>query len=188
MSNFRRSRTPGGVFFFTVATHRRAGFLYTPPVRAILRDAMNLCRERWPFVQQAIVLLPDHLHTIWTLPSGDSEYGLRWAWIKKSFTQQWLSSGLASDKAHAVRWSRRRSVWQPKYWEHTIRDEIDLQRHLDYIHYNPVKHGYVACAKDWPWSSFHQWVRRGVYSQDWGCLQGEADKMAFLEIQSTVGE
>jgi putative transposase len=129
-------------------------------------------REDAPFATVAIVLLPDHLHVIWTLPPGDADYPRRWQAIKAKFTSRWLASGGEEEQVTpGYQRQRRRGVWQPRFMEHTIRDERDLHHHADYIHYNPVKHGYVRCPKDWPWSSFHRYVESGDYPLDWGCQE-----------------
>jgi putative transposase len=117
----------------------------------------------------AIVLLPEHLHCIWALPSGDSDYSSRWRWIKAEFTRAWLAlGGREVCCAPAAQRERRRGIWQRRFWEHTIRDEADLERHADDIHYNPVKHKHVQNPRDWPWSSFHRWVKLGQYPSNWG--------------------
>lgn len=114
------------------------------------------------------MFLPEHLHALWTLPTGDCEYSLRWRWIKREFTSAWLEMGGAEEGRSGPRLrERRRGVWQRRFWEHTIRDEADLESHFDYIHYNPVKHGPVQRPADWPWSSFQRWVREGHYCEDW---------------------
>jgi putative transposase len=187
MPNYRRAFVPGGTFFFTVVTERRAPIHCDPAARAALREAIRDCRARWPFQIDAMVLLPDHLHTIWSPPRGDSAYPARWGWIKKSFTQTWLSRGGLEQETSDSRWrNRRRGVWQRRYWEHRVRDEEDLERHGDYIHYNPVKHGFVACPADWPYSTFRRWVRLGVYPPDWGCSSG--GPLRFDDIDSTALE
>jgi putative transposase len=108
---------------------------------------------------------------MWTLPPGDDGYSLRWGWIKKEFTSQWLKSGGAERHVSASKQRRRRrGVWQVRFWEHTIEDENDFERHFDYLHYNPVKHGYVDRPRDWPHSAFHRWAKTGVYAPDWGCM------------------
>jgi putative transposase len=119
----------------------------------------------------AIVLLPDHWHTVWTLPPGDQQYPLRWARIKEEFTERWLDGG-GSERVQSVsrRRHRMRGVWQRRYWEHTLRDEDDLERCVDYIHWNPCKHGLVRRVRDWPWSSFHRYVALGQYDLDWGSV------------------
>lgn len=169
MPDYRRAYVPGGTFFFTVVTYRRARFLCQPQARRCLRWALRLCRGRWPFTIDAMVLLPDHLHTIWTLPGGDADFSKRWAWVKRSFTRQWLRTiGVEQVVSRSSEQGRRRGIWQRLFWEHTITDEADLERHMDYIHYNPVRHGLAAGPGDWPWSSFHRLVRLGIYPPDWG--------------------
>ena len=167
---YRRAFVPGGTFFFTVVTfNRRETFTDLAAIR-ILGSVLRRSILRWPVTVHAIVVLPDHWHTIWSLPSGDTEYPKRLGWIKKEFTKHWLSIGGVEEQVSAGKQrQRRRGVWQPRYWEHTIEDEEDFQNHFDYIHWNPVKHGYVSCPRDWPHSSFHRWVKRGVYPEHWGC-------------------
>lgn len=188
MPNYRRAFVPGGSFFFTLVTNRRKRFLCDIPARPLLGNIIRRCCLRWPMTINAIVLLPDHLHTIWSLPSGDSSYPKRWGWLKKEFTKEWLQLDQQESAISAGRQrERRRGVWQPRYWEHTLEDETDFERHFDYIHYNPVKHGLVKCPRDWPWSSFHRWVTAGVYPNDWACWKN-APPMTFDEIADTVGE
>ena len=138
--------------------------------RTILGDAIRKELKHRPFELVAIALLPDHLHAIWTLPPGDAEYPDRWKSITAHFTTNWLASGghesFVSSGYHK---QRRRGVWQPRFMEHTIRDEQDLHHHADYLHWNPVKHHHANCPKDWPWSSFHRFVQSGSYPPDWGC-------------------
>ncbi len=127
-------------------------------------------RAEMPFETVATVLLHDHLHVIWTLPPGDSAYPDRWKAVKAKFTAGWLSLGGREQRvSEDYQRQRRRGVWQPRFIEHTIRDEEDLLNHANYIHYNPVKHGYVRCPRDWRWSSFHRYVLLGDYTLDWGC-------------------
>jgi putative transposase len=170
MPNFGRYFRPGGTYFFTVVTYQRQAILCTPAARTFLRTALQECRDRWPLQIEAIVLLPDHLHTIWTLPMDDARYSLRWAWTKRRFTQQWLMyEGNEMRVTVNQRLQRRRGVFQPRFWEHSIRDKNDLEQHLNYIHYNPVKHGYVIAPRDWQYSSFHRFVKNGLYPGDWCC-------------------
>jgi putative transposase len=188
MPNYRRAHVPGGSFFFTLVTNRRARLFTQPRGRHLLGSMFRRCLLRWPFTINALVLLPEHLHAIWSLPPGDDDYPKRWGWIKKEFTKEWLHVGGAEERvSDARRRERRRGVWQPRYWEHTLEDEDDFERHFDYIHYNPVKHGHVKCPRDWPWSSFHRWVARGVYSEHWACSQG-GFLMDFSDIEDHVGE
>ena len=138
---------------------------------------------------RAIVLLPDHLHTIWSLPAGDTAYPRRWAWIKSHFTKAWLSRGRADLPVSPGRIrDGRRGTWQPKYWEHVLEDETDFERHFDYIHYNPVKHGLVCCPSEWEPSSFHRYVGVEVYPSDWACWRHRENRLNFDDIADTVGE
>jgi putative transposase len=163
MTNYRRNFICGGSFFFTAnLAERRLGLLVDHS--DLLRRAFRAVRRRHPFDIQAVVVLPDHIHAIWTLPDGDADFALRWRQIKSAF-----SRGLpAGERISASRASKaERGIWQRRYWEHTLRNEEDFMRHADYIHYNPVKHGYVRRVGDWPYSSFHRMVRLGVYPRDW---------------------
>jgi len=172
MSFYRRAVQPGGTFFFTVVTFHRRPLLATDRTRAVLRRAMaQTCRER-PFENVAMVLLPDHLHTVWTLPRGDADFSTRWRLIKTRVTQALLDDGVdAAHPSDARRGRHQHAIWQPRFWEHTIRDDEDLRRHMDYIHWNPVKHGLVSRVRDWPWSTFHRYVQQGLYPADWGCSE-----------------
>ncbi len=169
MPNYRRAYVPAGMYFFTLVTDRRVPILTDPLARRHLRRTFIECKRRWPFHIEAIVLLPDHLHTIWSLPPGDDLFSLRWAWIKKEFTKSWVAEGGAEQAvSDSRRRNRRRGVWQRRFWEHYVHDEDDLERHFDYIHYNPVKHGLVHAPLEWPYSSFHRFVRLGTYPAEWG--------------------
>jgi len=164
MPNYRRNRVPGGTYFFTVNLLDRKSSLLTDHV-AELRDAVRSVRQRQPFHIDAWVVLPEHMHAIWTLPPGDEEYSNRWRAIKKAFSKAVPKIEYRSP----VRIARHeRGIWQRRFWEHTIADETDYTAHMDYIHYNPVKHGWVRTVKEWPFSSFHRLVERGVYPADWG--------------------
>jgi putative transposase len=180
--SYRRAHVPGGRFFFTLVTAMRRPLLCTENARPILRTVIREAMTRWPFRWDAIVVLPDHLHAIWTLPSGDEDYSRRWGWIKKEFTKAWLASGGSeidvSDSKHK---DRRHGVWQRRFWEHTIRDDLDFERHCDYIHYNPVKHGLARCPRDWRDSSFARFVAAGDYSPDWGCCGHPATDFSDLD-------
>ena len=170
MPDFRRAFQPGGTFFFTVVTEGRAGILCDDLARSILRTAIDECRKTRPFRLDAMVLLPDHTHTMWTLPADDTDYATRWAAIKAKFTHDWLAAGGAEQRRTGSRvHERRRGVWQRRFWEHLIRDDDDYARHLDYIHYNAVKHGYSTCPHAWPYSTFEKWVKKAVYEPTWSC-------------------
>jgi putative transposase len=162
MVRYRRNFVPGGTFFFTVTLADRRSSALVEHIAA-LRAAFRTTRSERPFAIDAVVVLPDHLHAIMTLPQDDCDFSGRWRRIKSLFTH-----GIAGRNDERRNPRGEYSLWQPRFWEHTIRDETDFARHVDYIHYNPVKHGLVGCARDWPFSSFHQYVRRGVLPEDWG--------------------
>jgi len=124
---------------------------------------MAATRERFPFTIDAIVVLPEHLHAIMTLPEGDADFSTRWSQIKRRFTDAVTAGG----KRLARRGNGEAALWQRRFWEHTVRDDDDFERHVDYIHFNPVKHGLVGRVRDWPHSSFHRYVRQGVLPEDW---------------------
>ncbi|NIW46653.1 MAG: transposase, partial [Gammaproteobacteria bacterium] len=137
--------------------------------RFFLRQAWKRVITKFPFHTDAVCLLPDHIHCIWTLPEGDADYSVRWRRIKSIFSRQYrLKYGaiLETDSTRAKK--QELTIWQQRFWEHTIWDETDYENHFDYIHFNPVKHGYVQQVRDWPWSSFHRYVKQGVYSIHWG--------------------
>lgn len=170
MPNYRRAHLPGGTFFFTVVTHRRRWLFHLKSNRTLLGEVIRDCQRDWSFEMNAVVLLPDHLHALWTLPAGDGNFSGRWSVIKKEFTVRFLEGGgVENTVSDGNTREGRRGIWQRRFWEHTIADEEDFQTHFDYIHYNPVKHGYAKCPRDWEPSSFHRWVARGVYPVDWAC-------------------
>jgi putative transposase len=169
MSNYRRYYVPGGTYFFTCVTHRRQPILTTDLGRKCLHAAIETVQKKHPFEIVAVVLLPDHWHTIWSLPVGDDRYPLRWMRIKEEFTELWLTQGgNESPQSKSRQKHRQRGIWQKRYWEHAVRDEADLQRCADYIHWNPRKHNLVENIADWPWSSFHRFVAAGEYEPAWG--------------------
>ena len=163
MTTYRRYFVAGGSYFFTVNLAERRLRLLTEHME-LLRGAFRCARQRHPFVIDAIVVLPDHLDSIWTLPGGDSDFSVRWRLIKSSF-----SRGLPQTEGVSASRLRKgeRGIWQRRFWEHTLRDEDDFARHVDYIHFNPVKHGHVERVEAWPFSSFHRMVRLGVYPDNW---------------------
>lgn len=173
MSDYRRPRD-GKIYFFTVVTHMRQPILCLDESVKALEETVLEVRHKRPFEIKAWVILPDHLHAIWELPDGDSDYSVRWALIKKEFTKK-LKGRLKTPEPNRSRISRREAtVWQRRFWEHMIRDESDFRNHVDYIHYNPVKHGLVRSPVDWVHSSFQEYVDDGIYNADWG-----ADTLAF---------
>jgi putative transposase len=163
MVRYRRNFVPGGTYFFTVTTADRRSSALIDHI-ASLRHAFRVARAERPFDIDAIVILPDHLHTVMTLPDGDSDFPGRWRRVKSLFTRRAFKSGLQAERNTRGEYD----LWQRRFWEHTIRDETDLTRHVDYIHFNPIKHGLVSRVSDWPHSSFHRYVRLGWLPQDWG--------------------
>ncbi len=184
MPNYRRANIDGGMYFFTVNTLSRQTFLLDDDVRAALREGIALVRQSHPFTVNAWVLLPDHLHCIWTLPSDDRDFSTRWRVIKRTVTQRCGARLNRADLMTARRRQRKQStLWQHRYWEHLIRDEHDYRRHVDYIHWNPVKHGYVGRAGDWSYSTFHGHVAEGIYPPDWGIDASITDDSDFGELE-----
>ena len=168
MPNYKRAYCPGGTFFFTLVTYERRPFLTDPISLRLLRQAWREETRSRSFDLEAICLMPDHLHFIMRLPEDDSNYSIRISAIKARFTKSILKSNNNDTKCCALKRGKgERTVWQHRFWEHMIRDEDDFRCHVEYIHYNPVKHGLVSNVKDWPWSSFHRYVRDGIYSSDW---------------------
>lgn len=191
---YRRAWIPGGSYFFTVVTDHRRPLLATESAVEVLRQAFRTVRAKRPFAVDAMVVLRDHLHCIWTLPPGDVDFATRWRLIKTWFTKHCDPDLLDEAPGYAAltrptnvtdgginagtqaggevsgdaALTRSRAVWQNRYWEHVLRDEADYERHADYIHYNPVKHGLVASAGDWPYSSFRRFVTVGLYPENWG--------------------
>jgi putative transposase len=163
MPEYRRLRVPGGTYFFTVNLRVRGSRLLLEHIDA-LRQAVATVRQRQPFHIDAWVVLPDHMHCIWTLPDGDVTYPNRWYAIKARFSRSVPTTEYRSASMLA---RGERGLWQRRYWEHTIRDDRDYANHMDYVHFNPVKHGLAAAPGGWPHSSFHHCVRRGLYPQDW---------------------
>jgi REP-associated tyrosine transposase len=163
MVRYRRNFVPGGSYFFTVnLADRQLGLLIEHI--GLLRAAFRQTRVRYPFTVEAAVILPNHLHAIWILPQDDADLALRWRLIKGAFSRG-LPTGERISASRANK--NERGIWQRRHWEHTLRDEDDFARHLDYIHFNPVKHGHAARVRDWPHSSFRRWVRLGGYPVDW---------------------
>ncbi len=166
MPDYTRAKLEGGYYFFTVVTYGRRELFRTELARCCLRGAIEKTRSRRPFETVAFCLLFEHLHCIWELPEGDADFSKRWSAIKGRFSHEYLK---LTRQRHEVSPSRARKgevcIWQRRFWEHRIRDENDLQRHVNYIHYNPVKHGLVRAVEDWPWSTYHKCVRQGLYGR-----------------------
>lgn len=165
MTEYRRFQHPGATWFFTVYLAERRGKRLLTDRVDVLRTAFTNVKRKHPFKTDAVVILPDHFHCIWTLPEGDSDFSTRWGLIKAHFSRQ-IAKGERISKSRENRGER--GLWQRRFWEHLIRDETDYRQHIDYIHWNPVKHGWVRCVKDWPHSSFHRYVISEVYAENWG--------------------
>jgi len=165
MTEYRRFYIPGATWFFTVNTADRGGNELLVQKIDLLREAFRYVRKRWPFHINAVVIMPDHLHCLWTLPKGDSDFSMRWNLIKGRFSRS-LERGESITESRRKR--RERGVWQRRFWAHLIVDQEDFNQHVDYIHWNPIKHGKVRRVVDWPYSSFHKFVERGTYSTAWG--------------------
>ena len=164
---YRRAFSPGGSFFFTVVTQERKPIFANPEAVEVLRDAFRHVRKSRPFEIDAIVVMPEHLHCIWTLPPNDADFPTRWRLIKTWFSKH-CDPMLrpAPNLAHKAK--QEQSLWQHRYWEHQLRDEVDFARHVEYIHYNPVKHGLTTSPMAWPYSSFRHYVEAGICQPDWG--------------------
>ncbi|SDS93814.1 REP-associated tyrosine transposase [Bradyrhizobium canariense] len=175
MPQYRRAKLEGSIFFFTVVLAERSSHLLVDQIDQF-RRAYRAVQQRRPFETIAVCILPDHIHAVWSLPEGDADFSTRWSLIKSGF-----SRGLDSMPRSASKVAKReKGIWQRRYWEHAIRDDADLERHVDYVHFNPVKHKHVARVTDWPHSSFHRYVERGLLAVDWG---GD-----MRDIQGSFGE
>lgn len=178
MVMYRRNRLDGGTYFFTVTLrNRRRAYLteHIDELRAAVRDALH---KRPLHAIDAWVVLPEHMHALWTLPPGDHDYSARWQDLKGQFSHRLVAAGVPLRKNARGEYD----LWQARFWEHTIRDETDYARHFDYIHYNPVKHGWVQRVRDWPYSNFHRCVAKGIYPLDWGGMEeGESQPYDYGE-------
>lgn len=170
MPEYRRYRVAGGTYFFTVNLLDRKSRLLVEQI-SILRQAVGRVRDLMPFALDAWVVLPDHMHCLWTLPDGDGDFPKRWRAIKTAFSRA-MPPGEMLSASRQVRGER--GIWQRRYWEHRVRDARDYAAHMDYIHFNPVRHGLVAHPAAWEFSSFHRSVRRGLYPADWAFVQEAA--------------
>ena len=210
MPEYRRAFVPGGTFFITIVTFDRHPLFSDRTNILMLRAAVRRVKRERPFATNAYVILPDHLHFVWTLPVGDSDFSRRIGRMKALFTKMrpagqnggqcppYNTGGPCLPYVDAINRSelssrekhREANVWQRRFWEHTIRNERDFQRCIDYIHYNPVKHGATPCPHDWQQSSFHAWARSGVYANDWSCAcDGRVPKLLeFADLAGLTGE
>jgi len=164
---YRRAFVPGGSYFFTVVTERRRKIFSDDAHVDLLRLAFQQVMAKLPFKIDAAVILPDHLHCIWTLPPGEADFATRWRLIKTWFSKH-CSPELKTPPSAAREKKKEQAIWQHRYWEHLLRNETDYQRHIDYIHCNPVKHGYVDRPSDWRSSSLHRYIEQGIIDKNWG--------------------
>lgn len=163
---YRRVFVKNGCYFFTVVTEKRRPIFADKESLALLREAFKKVMIKRPFTIDAMVVLPDHLHCIWTLPSNDADFSTRWRLIKTYFSKHYQHQIPVTNKNRINK--QQQDIWQHRGWEHCLRDENDLLRHIEYVHYNPVKHGYVERAVDWESSSFHRYVKQGLVGEQWG--------------------
>jgi putative transposase len=164
---YRRIYINGGTYFFTLVSHNRKPIFSYQKTVEMLADAIHFTIMRMPFEIVASVILPDHIHMIWTMPEDACDFSTRWRLIKSHFTRAWCKEGTVS-KSASRRKKGEQDVWQRRFWEHLVRDEADLTRHFEYIHYNPVKHGLVNSPSEWKYSSFTDYVLSGLYPMNWG--------------------
>jgi putative transposase len=171
MSRYRRAKIEGGALFFTLTLADRSSDLLVRQIDR-LRRAYRVVQKNRPFETIAICILPDHLHALWLLPDGDADFASRWSLFKSGFSRG-LPAAAARSASKAAK--REKGIWQRRYWEHAIRDDTDFERHVNYIHYNPVRHGLVTRVADWPFSSFHRYVAQGILPGDWA---GDATELS----------
>ena len=172
MADYRRWHVAGGTTFFTLVTYGRRPLFSSKSACRLLGTVMRVVRSELPFKTVAVVLLPDHLHAIWSLPFGDADYSTRWKKIKIEFSTRWLAAGGSEAMVTPSQMKRgSRGIWQRRFYEHQVRDENELEALCDYVHYNPVKHGHAASPWHWPRSTFRRFVAAGQYSKDWGHSQ-----------------
>ncbi len=174
---YRRANLPGATYFFTVNLAERKSCLLVEQVD-LLRDSIRQVKMGHPFSIDALVIMPNHLHTIWTLPESDSDFSTRWGLIKGGFSRRIEKGERISDSRHV---KGERGIWQRRFWEHLIRDDNDFERHVDYIHFNPVKHGYVKRPVDWSFSTIHRFIKNQVIDENWACGD-DFEKMEFGEF------
>ncbi|MBE9107826.1 transposase [Nodosilinea sp. LEGE 07298] len=167
---YRRAQTLGATYFFTVVTYNRQPLFHHDETIALLRKAFHIVKAEYPFTIDAIVILPDHIHSIWTLPEGDADFSSRWKRIKAWFSLRCPEAYKQQQSISRLR-KGEQAIWQRRFWEHQIRNEADFRQHVDYIHYNPVKHNLVNRPLDWPYSSFHRYVADRAYPADWGATR-----------------
>lgn len=174
--NYRRSRAKGGCFFFTVVTHQRNRLFSVEENINLLREAFKIVQAKYFFTIDAFVLLPEHLHCIWTLPENDNDFSNRWRLVKLYFSRRCKKEFNLPVSASRQQ-KKEQGIWQRRFWEHQIRNDRDFSEHVDYIHYNPVKHGLVSAVKDWKYSTFHRYVAKRVCPVNWGGIKEPASNI-----------
>jgi len=167
LPNYQRYYLQGGTYFFTVVSHKRQPIFVKEPAIRLFKNCLKDTITIHPFRIDAIVILPDHIHTIWTLPENDSDFSTRWKLVKAAFSKQHQNI-LTGNLTDSLVRKGESGVWQRRFWEHLIRDQDDFNRHCDYIHYNPVKHGLAKSPSEWKYSSFEKFVKLGIYEPGWG--------------------
>lgn len=172
MSDYRRTFLKGGTFFFTVVTYMRYPIFKEETAVSLLKNCFTSIMKKHPFKIDALVIMPDHLHTIWTLPDEESDFSTRWKQIKGTFSR-YYSGNKSTDITESMISKNEKGIWQRRFWEHAIRNQEDFNKHCDYIHYNPVKHGLTNSPLEWKFSSFGKFVEKGFYDKDWGKLAGK---------------
>jgi putative transposase len=190
MADYRRYFIAGGTYFFTIVTYRRRVLFDKERNVQLLREAIASVQADAPFEINAAIILPDHMHFIWSLPPGDADYSKRIGRMKASFTKAFYADRPKPEVVSESRKKHRESdIWQRRFWEHTITDEDEFERLFDYIHFNPVKHGHATCPHAWTASSFHKWVDAGVLDREWGCsCEHRTVTMSFDKVEGVVGE
>ncbi len=191
MPEYRRWKENGATYFFTVVTHGRRPIFREEQIAQALGEAVRNTQSNLPFDMLAVVLLYDHLHSIWELPTSDNNFSARWSMIKRLLSKRILATEFQPEAPNLSRRRHREAgVWQRRFWEHRNRDEPDLIAHLDYIHYNPVKHGLVACPHQWKYSTFSKWVKLGHYGVDWlcSCSGRRVQAPDFKDVPGAAGE
>jgi len=164
---YRRSQAKGATFFFTVVTYKRKRILCHEANVVLIKETFQQVIKQHTLRIRAFVLLPDHIHCIWTLPENDNDFSMRWRLIKSHFSRQ-CKNEYKNLQSASRRSKGEQGIWQRRFWEHQIRNEMDFTKHVEYIHFNPVKHGLVKSPVEWPYSSFHRYVKQGAYESDWG--------------------
>ncbi len=180
MPEYRRFHQDAGTYFFTVVTERRRPVFSNDAAVALLHRCLTDVNRSHPFASEAMVLLPDHLHTIWTLPEGDSDFSIRWSLVKGSFSRQ-FELAASYDRSQSRLKKRERGLWQRRFWEHLVRDQNEFNRLCNYIHYNPVKHGLASSPVEWKHSTFGRFVQMGLYPTDQG--MSDSDHLAVMDVE-----